>query len=115
VAFKCGLALEVELLCHFMPVCVPSWVGETLRNGFYCIKGYKGIFHKICTKFFYLTPQTLHRNSDISSSLPGPFNSLHFQPPCSQGVAGKVWLSLFGIKVRIIYVLELRLVYAVEF
>lgn len=58
----------------------------------------------------------LHRNSDIFPSLPGPFLSLHFRPPCShQGIAATRWPSLFGIRVRIIYILPLRLVYAGEF
>ena len=58
----------------------------------------------------------LHRNSDIFTSLPGPFLSLHFGPPCShQSIAATRWLSLFGIRVRIIYILQLRLVYAGEF
>lgn len=58
----------------------------------------------------------LHRNSDIFPSLPGLFLSLHFGSPCShQGTAAARWLSLFGIRVRIIYILQLRLVYAGEF
>lgn len=54
ITFNCGLALELELLCHFMPVCVPGWVGETLRNSFYYIKGHEGIFHTMCTKILSL-------------------------------------------------------------
>lgn len=60
-------------------------------------------------------PHTLHRNSDIFPTLLGPVNSLHFHPPHSQGRAVILRLSLFGIRVRIIYILELRLVYAVQF
>lgn len=72
-------------------------------------------FSILCAqKFFHLTPQMLHRNSDVFPSLLGPFNSLHFHPPCSQCIVVILWLSLFGIRVRIIYTLELRLVY-VEF
>lgn len=59
--------------------------------------------------------QTLHRNPDIFPTLLAPVNSPHFHPPCSQGIAVILWLSLFGIRVRIIYILELRLVYVVEF
>lgn len=66
-------------------------------------------------KFFHLMPQMLGRNSDTFPTLLGPSNSLHFYPPCSQSIAVILRLSLFGIRVRIIYILELRLVYAVEF
>ena len=58
----------------------------------------------------------LHRNSDIFPSLPGPFLSLHLRLPSShQGIAATLWPSLFGIRVRIIYILPLRLIYAGEF
>lgn len=66
-------------------------------------------------KFFYLTPQTLHRDPDILPSLPGPFNPPHVHPSRSQGIAALWQLGLFGIRVGIIYISELRLVYAVEF